>query len=240
LATVVSDPVTVHASWATPRSDVAFVVSDEASRRLVSLGTPVDRVRRVAFPVHPELLRSSSRSEARGRLSLPNDLPIALVAGGGAGSGHPEDVAGRLRAAGWPGAIVVAVGTNRRLERRTRDFARTLSDPKSVFDAVRSADVFVTKAGPSAIFEAAAVGVPLVVTKEIGRQEQGNVEFAERTVGATRWQEGTAEKLSRSAASLHNRPREPRHMLTRGAIEIARDLLSLVEGRAPGGTQAQA
>jgi UDP-N-acetylglucosamine:LPS N-acetylglucosamine transferase len=232
LATVVSDPITVHASWAAPEADLTFVVSDDAKRQVVHLGVPPDRVRRVEFPVHPDLLCPFSRSEARQRLKLPRESPVVLIGGGGAGSGNPEVIGRRLQAAGWPGPIVVAVGTNRRLERSARDFAITISDPESVFDALRSADVFVTKAGPSAIFEAAAIGVPLFVTKEVGRQERGNARFAEQSLGAMRWRTATATSLVASASSLQNTPRIPHLALAGGATQIAAELLSLADIRA--------
>ena len=228
LATVVSDPISVHASWAAPASDLTFVVTDEAERQVIQLGVPSDRVRRVEFPVHPDLLSPSSRSEARQHLGLPRESPVALIGGGGAGSGNPEAIGRTLQAAGWPGSIIVAAGTNQRLARNARDFAIAISDPQSVFDALRSADVFITKAGPSAIFEAAAVGVPLILTKEVGRQERGNAKFAERTLGAVQWRAATASSLVASASSPQHATRQPNLALTGGAAQISAHLLSLI------------
>lgn len=232
LVSVVSDPMEVHASWAAPDLDECFVVSRAAAEIVRRLGLPHTRVTQVPFPVHKQFLTPLAKAEARAQLGLDPSGPIALIAGGGAGSGGMMRLVTALLDAGWPGMLLVAPGRNERLRSRLMDakFIRALPQTGSLYTPMCASDVVITKAGPSSIFEAAAIGVPLVISRAVGRQESGNIELAERVAEARRWHSAAAQELADRARQRFDFPRCARPELADGASEIARRVVARASG----------
>jgi UDP-N-acetylglucosamine:LPS N-acetylglucosamine transferase len=226
LATVVADPMNPHASWASPSADVLFTVSAEAAARILGFGISERRIEPVSFPVDPAFLLPPAKEVARRRIGLPNgDSPAVLVAGGGAGSGTMWRSWAHLRSALPNIDIMLAPGGNRRLRRAVQSDPRTfiVGHRGSMLEAIAAADVVISKAGPSTIFESLAVGVPLVITSEVGRQEEGNATFAERYGAATAATQTDLTALVGHAVAAGLRT--PRPGLANGAEQIAAALL---------------
>src|SRR5207244_8554408 len=89
-----------------------------------------------------------------------------------------------------PWQLAVVCGRNDKLRRRL--VALPAATPMLVFgfvdympELMRACDLVVTKAGPGAIAEALATGVPLVITGFLPGQEAPNVDFVvESRIGA--------------------------------------------------------
>src|SRR5438309_4920623 len=110
--------------------------------------------------------------------------------GGAAGVGHLAAQVRSLAEGAHPWQLVVVCGRNEKLRRRRS--ALDASAPMLVLgfvaympELMRACDLVVTKAGPGAIAEALATGLPLVITGFLPGQESPNVDFVvESRIGA--------------------------------------------------------
>ena len=194
LVTVITDLVTIHHSWTTGAAADEYVVpSPEAGALCVERGIPPARVHDLGLPIRDGFSpRKGDAADAKRHVGLDADRRTLLVMGGGEGGGRLKHllaaIAPTVRALGLQ--IVVITGRNEHLRRHlidnASDFgerARILGFVDNVADHMRAADLLLTKAGPGAIAEAAAVGLPVVLYEYISGQEKGNLDYV-RSRGA--------------------------------------------------------
>ena len=184
LMTVVTDLVDLHRGWICRDADAVVVPTVEAElvalqrgmspRRLHLLGMPVDL--RFRPPVGDE------QAAGRRRLGLDEERPTVLVAGGGEGSGGLLGQVRTLAEQPHPWQVIAVCGRNEALRRRL--LAQRFPTPtlalgfvEDMPDLMRASDLVVGKAGPGAIAEALATGLPLVLTSYLPGQEHGNVRY---------------------------------------------------------------
>ncbi len=193
MAVVVLDLVGVHAMWFPPGADLYIVPTEAARQRALHWGVPPERLERVGMPVRRAFVeaRDLPAAEARARLGLSPERPMALLVGGGEGMGPLEAIV-RALARRRPAADLVAiVGRNDRLYERLRrlESPAPLRVERFVSDMhlwMRAADIVVTKAGPNTLSEALVAGVPLVIYSALRGQEWGNVGYVVEN-GAGLW-----------------------------------------------------
>lgn len=190
---VITDPVTFHPSWIEPRADLIVVATEEAHRTALACGAPAEKTRLLGLPIHPRFFPDGAPESdvkdatrrARTELNLPDGARVVLVCGGGEGMASMGAIVDGIL--GLPAAphVLAVAGRNKRVEDQLR--ARTSSPggerlvPFGFTDRMgtlmRASDVIVTKAGPGTMFEAMAVGKPLVIMDALPGQEEGNVEL---------------------------------------------------------------
>jgi 1,2-diacylglycerol 3-beta-galactosyltransferase len=184
LMTVVTDLIELHRGWALPEADLVVVPTQAAREVVVRLGVPAERVRVLGLPVDLRFRPPApgERQALRRRWGLAEDRPTLLALGGGEGSGK---LLQQVRALAWgeqPWQVIAVCGRNEKLRRR---LARVrFTTPTVVLGFVdympslmRAADLLVSKAGPGAITEALATGVPVILTGYLPGQETANVRF---------------------------------------------------------------
>jgi 1,2-diacylglycerol 3-beta-galactosyltransferase len=183
LMTVVTDLVDVHRGWACRSADLV-VVPTEAAERAARRWVPADRVRLLGMPVDLRFRPPAPGEPAvmRRHLGLDEHRPTVLVAGGGEGSGGLYEQVRALSEQRQPWQVIAVCGRNERVRRRLLHLhAETptlvLGFVDDMPDLLRASDVAVGKAGPGAIAEALATGVPLVLTSYLPGQERSNVRF---------------------------------------------------------------
>lgn len=181
--TVVTDLVSIHASWADPQAELCIVPTDEAVERQMKIGLPADKVVRTGFPVHPKFASyRSTRSEARARLGLEDDRFTVLVTSGGVDSSQTRELLQRLAATYPEQQLLVVTGKNAALKADLEKLQ--LGERVHIFGFVTNmeelmgaSDLVITKAGPGTLMEALVLGRPVIVTEAIGMQERGNIDF---------------------------------------------------------------
>jgi 1,2-diacylglycerol 3-beta-galactosyltransferase len=138
------------------------------------LGLPVDLRFRPPAPGEKQALRR--------RFGLDQHRFTVLVMGGAAGVGHLAAQVRALTTERAPWQLVVVCGRNEKLRRRLYELES--ATPMLVLgfvdympELMRACDLVVTKAGPGAIAEALATGLPLVITGFLPGQESPNVDF---------------------------------------------------------------
>jgi 1,2-diacylglycerol 3-beta-galactosyltransferase len=184
LMTVVTDLIDLHRGWALPEADLVVVPTEPAAEVVRGLGVPAERVLPLGLPVDLRFRPPApgEKQALRRRFGLEEGRPTLLVLGGGDGSGKMLQ---QVRALAWgehEWQVIAVCGRNEKLRRRLSRVR--FSTPTAVLGFVdnmpalmRAADLVVTKAGPGAIAEALASGVPLVLTGYLPGQETANIRF---------------------------------------------------------------
>jgi 1,2-diacylglycerol 3-beta-galactosyltransferase len=232
LVTVITDLVTIHHSWtAGAAADEYIVASPEAKGLCIARGIAPERIFDLGLPIrsgfHP---LTTDPAAAKRSLGLDPSRRVVLVMGGGEGGGKLKkilsEIAPVVRRLNLQ--LVAIAGRNEALRKRLVDMADTLGDaPKilgfvdNVADYMRAADVLLTKAGPGAIAEAAACGLPVVLYEYISGQEKGNLDFVEsRGAGIVALEPGSA------AAALER-------LFSPGSTELARMRVAALRSARP-------
>jgi 1,2-diacylglycerol 3-beta-galactosyltransferase len=137
----------------------------------------------VGLPVADRFCQpAGDRKQLRQRLGWPQDLPVALIVGGGEGMGPLEQNAEAIATSGLPLTLGIVAGRNQALKARLE--ARPWPIPTRVYgfvrempDFMRASDFLVTKAGPGTISEAMIAGLPVILYSRLPGQEDGNVTY---------------------------------------------------------------
>lgn len=181
--TVVTDLVSLHASWADPDAELCIVPTNEAFSRLRDVGMPASKLLRAGFPVHPKFSAyDRSRDESQARLSLDPALFTVLLTAGGVGSGNLEQLVRSIHEAYPQLQLLVVTGRNTALRQRLEQcgFAshvHILGFVSNMEELMAASDIVVTKAGPGTLMEALVLRRPVIVTQAVGMQERGNIDF---------------------------------------------------------------
>lgn len=184
--TFATEVFNISAYWGEPRADGVIAASEDGRRRLVGFGVPDERITVIGRPVRQAFLNAPDKSEARRRLGLEERF-TCLVSFGGEGVGG--NARGRIRAlldCGVPLQVVAITGRNESLRRELRDLQtrgnglRVEGFVGNMADFLAASDLFVGKAGPSSVYEALAVGRPVLATGYAGLNELGVARYVER------------------------------------------------------------
>ncbi|MGH7910676.1 MAG: MGDG synthase family glycosyltransferase, partial [Candidatus Dormibacteraceae bacterium] len=182
--TVVTDLVELHRGWGSRRADLIVVPTEAARQQMLRRGIRADRLRVVGLPValdfHPP--GPGEREGSRRRLDLDPRLPTLLVSSGGEGSGGLQRQVAALCATDHPWQVIAVCGRNetvrqRLLEARFPTRVTILGFVDTMPELMRAADLVIGKAGPGAIVEALATGLPMVLTSYLRGQETPNVGY---------------------------------------------------------------
>jgi UDP-N-acetylglucosamine:LPS N-acetylglucosamine transferase len=181
--TVVTDLVTLHASWADPDAELCIVPTKEAYNLLRARGFPAEKLVQTGFPVHPKFAGyTGTRREARVRLGIDLDPFTLLITSGGVGSGQLRDLVLDLAQAYPDQQLLVVTGKNAALRQELmalglRPNIHIYGFVHNMEELMAASDIIITKAGPGTLMEALAMRRPVIVTEAVGVQERGNIDF---------------------------------------------------------------
>lgn len=165
-----------NALWAEPKAERFIVASPISKRRLIRFGVPASRVDIVGYPVRRPFLCAPDKQVARSRLGLEDTFTCLLTLGGEGVGGLPESVLSAL-AREQDLQVVVITGRNLELRQRLESFRSRLPNLQvrgfvaDVADYLAASDVVIGKSGPATVFEALAVGRPLLAPARYGLAE---------------------------------------------------------------------
>ena len=184
VVTVVTDLVSIHASWASNRADRYLLPTAAAVKRLAQLGITADKILLTGFPIHPRFIDNvTDIASARNNLALPPDQFTILLTSGGAGGGQVESLVNELEKQCPNCTLLVVTGRNELLFKRLNNRSAASSHTRiyqfvdNMEVLMTACDIVVTKAGPGTIMEAATLGKFIVLTGAVGLQEEGNIDF---------------------------------------------------------------
>lgn len=241
IITVVTDLVTLHASWATPGADLYLVPTPEAFHSLVEYGIPSNRIIYTGFPIHPKFINNQvEQSEARTTLNMELDRFTVLMTGGGVGAGNMREWVNALEHECGDKQILVITGNNKQLYQELMN-RQNPSTHLHVYGFVNNmetmmaaSDVIISKAGPGTIMEGITLKRPLIITEAVGIQETGNINYTvTRNLGYYCPAPHTACKIiNELATKIHAGDKLATHeeIITNGSMRIADIILDhLVE-----------
>lgn len=180
---VVTDMVTTHAWWYNTSSTLTFFSTEDARQRGIALGLDEAKMRVVGHPTADKFRKPSpGKTVLRQSLGWPQDIPVALMVGGGEGMGPIKEMVLAIDRAKLDLAMVVIAGKNEVLKNDLENAG--LKTPTIVYgfvdnmpDLMNAADIILTKAGPGTISEAFIAGLPIILYSKMPGQEDGNVDY---------------------------------------------------------------
>jgi 1,2-diacylglycerol 3-beta-galactosyltransferase len=182
--TVITDLVDFHRGWTFSQADLVVAPTELAARVALRRRVPPDRIKLLGLPVDLRFRPPApgEKQALRRRFGLDERRFTILVMGGAAGVGHLARQVRALAEEPYPWQLVVVCGRNERLRARLSELP--LQTPALVLgfvdympELMRACDIAVSKAGPGAIAEALATGLPLIITGFLPGQETPNVDF---------------------------------------------------------------
>ena len=218
--------VNPHRLWVHPHTD-AYLVPSATSAAFIRRFDPEANVIVAPAPVREAFYAAPPRAEARDRLGLPVDGPVALLMGGAWGLGPLVSVAAALAADGVH--TIAVAGGNQRTEQALRDLAAR--DPRvlafgftdQVATLMSAADVVVTTAGDTCT-EARTIGRRMVLLDVVaghGRENlQHELELGNAAVASTE-----ASLLARAVRRELSAGTDPAPVDTRQQWEAALDAM---------------
>ncbi len=184
LMTVITDLVDFHRGWTFSRADLVVAPTELARKVALRRRVPADRIKLLGLPVDLRFRPPApgEKHALRRRYGLDEERFTVLVMGGAAGVGN---LIKQVRVLAWEPhqwQVIAICGRNEKLRSRLAQvrFATptlVLGFVDNMPELLRASDVVVTKAGPGAIAEALATGVPVLVTGFLPGQESPNVDF---------------------------------------------------------------
>lgn len=185
VAVVVSDLICPHRTWFHARLDLCFVPTGQAVTAALGQGIPARRIRAYGLPLRREFVELAplDRSHWKRQLGLDPDRPLVLLMGGGEGIGVATlfDLIVNAMDRGElpPVQVAVICGRNQALQVRLRRVSNganlhVLGFVSDIHRWMAASDCAVTKAGPNTIMEAAATGLPLILSGHVPGQEDHN------------------------------------------------------------------
>jgi 1,2-diacylglycerol 3-beta-galactosyltransferase len=184
LMTVITDLIDFHRGWTFSQADLVVAPTELARKVAIRRRVPPDRVKLLGLPVDLRFRPPApgEKKALRRRFGLEESRFTVLVMGGAAGAGS---LLKQVRVLAWAPnqwQVVAVCGRNDKLRRRLARLR--YATPTLILgfvdympELMRACDVTVTKAGPGAIAEALATGLPVIITGFLPGQESPNVDF---------------------------------------------------------------
>jgi processive 1,2-diacylglycerol beta-glucosyltransferase len=243
----------VHGLWIVEEVAGYFVSTDEASRHLVRLGQPADRVSVTGIPVDPVFAEQTPSSEAREKLGLEPALPTVLIMSGGFGIGPMIEIMEAFKSSNFACQLIAVAGGNEKLEQQAKQVAETLEQPVRVYGRVDNvhelmdaADLVITKPGGLSSSESLAKAKPMLIVEPIPGQEQRNCEYLLEMGAAARLYE-PADAAQKVEAVLSDRERLDRLQAAARTVgrphavrSIAEQIMAYASRNSPGNSDSSA
>ncbi len=222
--TFATEVCNISAYWGEPRADGVIAASEDGRRRLVRFGVPDEKITVIGRPIRQAFLNAPSKSEARRRLGLGERFTCLVTFGGEGVGGNPRRTISALVDSDIPVQVVAITGRNEPLSRELRrlwpEGLRVEGFVENMAEYLAASDVFVGKAGPSSVYEALAVGRPVLVTGYAGLNERGVARYIERE--GLGYCVGTAAALAREVGRYAADPTLPKEVARRcEALDLA-------------------
>lgn len=171
LVTVVTDSLTINSVWYRPRTDFFLVTNEATADVMRRAGVPAEKIRVTGFPVPPEFAEPNVREVG------PPWRLLCMV-----NSEHHRAGVLVRELAKVPGIeLTVTAGRDEALERELEAIRRETGSSFEIFgwtprmaELIRRSHLIISKAGGATVQEAMAARVPMILTKIVPGQEEGN------------------------------------------------------------------
>lgn len=183
VAHVVTDLASGHATHFAAGLDACLVPTEQARWQALQHGLPPDKVILTGQPVWPNLReRMSGGAAVRASLGLRDDLPVALMTGGGDGMGAVGPTASAIIRSALNLQLIVVCGRNKFLRARLEAMpasmpVRVMGFVDNIPELMGASDILISKSGTLTLCEGLLAGLPILIYDAIPGQEDGNVDY---------------------------------------------------------------
>lgn len=185
---IVSDLVTVHAGFWSPKIDHFMVPTEDARQRALENDVPAYRISITGQAVAPDFalrakqVRAQHGAQVRRDLGLDPTRLTVLLMGGGDGMGRLVETVQAIANSGLPIQAVAVCGRNEHARKLLGDVQTdvpvlALGFRNDIPELMGAADVLVTKAGPGTICEGFIAELPIILYDAVPGQETGNIDY---------------------------------------------------------------
>lgn len=172
----------VHGWW-DRRGDLFIVNNKSAKKEAIEVRKmPKDKVVDVNFMARQIILDTNGTKDYyRGKLGIPNDKLVVLLADGAYAAAKLEDYTDALLQSDKPLTIIPVCGKNEKvyqkymaLKDKTKPNITLMPQPflTNIPEYYKAADIFVTKGGPNAITDCVFMGTPVMINFYSGPIEE--------------------------------------------------------------------
>ncbi len=185
-ATLVTDSISIHSSWAEPDSDLYFVANEPTAASVHKLGVANKKIFTLGYPTHDAFSKPLNKKALRD-IGLDLNVPYILFSASSLRSTYVRKVIVALARQLTDHNIVVVAGRDKRLYSLLQNASRPLPDNVQLIgwtdqmpELIKGSQIVITKAGGSTVMECVAARKPMVINKVIPGQEEGNAELVAR------------------------------------------------------------
>ncbi len=183
--TVVTDLVTTPPVWYDKRVNLCIVPTEAAKQRALEAGLPEEHIKVTGLPIADGFNQPpADPKQLRRKLGWPMDRTMILMMAGGEGIGPLMEICLAITQSDLPVGIAVVTGNNAQIKAQIEAipwplpvFVYGFVPQKQIQDFMQASDIYITKAGPTNITEAASSGLPMIIYGRLPGQEEGNVDY---------------------------------------------------------------
>ncbi len=182
LVSVITDSITIHASWTIGDSDYYIAPNQETSHSLQILGVQKDRVKVLGYPISLSFTdKSFHKSNFLQSVGLSSGKKIILSLVTGMRYSSASKTLKQLQQTLPDTQIVAITGRDEPLYNKLKtNFGPTIKLigwTEKMPQFILASDLVITKAGGSTVMECLGAIKPVIICKIIPGQEEGNAEY---------------------------------------------------------------
>lgn len=192
LITVMTD-FCVHQFWLYKNIDIYFTANDLLKKEMVNQGLLEERIFSTGIPVGYDFRLEYNREDLLKKFKLEDDVPVALLMGGGLGLGGVKDALCQLERLKKNIQILVITGANVSLWSEMNEYAQHSKHKIFVWgyshniqEFMSVATFLISKPGALTISEALTRELPMILHDPIPGPEVDNAKFISES-GAAVW-----------------------------------------------------
>ncbi len=179
----------VHGFWIHPQVDQYVVTTDYAKKKLMTNGISESRIAVLGIPINPKFSKEVDKDALVKKFGLDPKLPTILVMGGKFGVGPIFETIEALDNLRFNIQVIVIVGANKSLktalEKKKAYFPlKVFGEIDYVNELMKVSDILMSKSGGLTCAESLACGLPMIIIRPVGGQEERNARYLTEMGGA--------------------------------------------------------
>jgi len=181
---IITDSINVHASWIIAKPDFHIVANKETADSLKKLKVEPSRIKILGFPIQLKFLNTSSHKEFYEKQNLnPNKKTILYIACDDRITTASKYLKLLLSLNKYQ-TIVVTGRSHKMAPKLKEEFnshnIKIFGWVDNLHQLIQHSDIIISKAGGSTVMEVIAMEKPIIITKILANQEEGNAELIKK------------------------------------------------------------
>lgn len=181
MVSVITDMITIHASWVLGDPDYYLVANKETSKSLHAIGVSKKKIKVLGYPVKNAFYKRTNKQPILDQLGIRKHQKMILLMASGLKPSFVQSTLDKIDELNLRTKTVVITGGDDKLFGKLKSpkhkDTMLIKWTNNLADFIISSDVVITKAGGSSIMECIVSRKPVVICKIIPGQEEGNADF---------------------------------------------------------------